>query len=336
MFKPKAIYIEKNIEDYELGRELLEKFKDVPKIEIENHNNIEEMRKKENKEFPKMKANLIIGTRKTHKYQENHKVSDYLVPYTSSGCVAMCMYCYLVCNYNKCAYMRLFVNREQMLEKIIKTANKDFETQGKEFCFEIGSNSDLILENTITGNLRWTIENFANTKHGLLTFPTKFDMVDDILDINHNEKLIVRMSVNPEEIINKVEFGTSRLKGRIEAINKLAEAGYKIGILIAPVILVENWKQLYSELIERLSRELTDKVKKKVFFEIIFMTYSYVHTKINEEAFPNAINLFDKDIMTGRGKGKYMYKNEIRKEGELFLKEQMKKYFPNNQILYIV
>lgn len=336
MFKPKAIYIEKNIENYELGKELLEKYKDVPKIEIENHNNIEEMRKKENKEFPKMKANLIIGTRKTHKYQENHKVSDYLVPYTSSGCIAMCMYCYLVCNYNKCAYMRLFVNREQMLEKIIKTANKDYEQKGKEFTFEIGSNSDLILENTITGNLKWTIENFANTKHGYLTFPTKFDMVDDILDINHNGKIIARMSVNPEEIINKVEFGTSRLKGRIEAINKLAEAGYKIGILIAPVILVDNWKELYGELIERLSRELSDKVKKDVFFEIIFMTYSYVHTKINEEAFPNAINLFNKDIMTGRGKGKYMYKNNIRAEGEEFFRDKMAKYFPNNKILYIV
>ena len=33
----------------------------------------------------------------------------------------------------------------------------------------------------------------------------------------------------------------------IEAINKLVEAGYKIGILIAPVILVENWKELYTE-----------------------------------------------------------------------------------------
>jgi len=336
MFKPKAIYVEKGIENYDLGKKLLEKYKDCPKIEIENHNNIEEMRKKENKEFPKMKANLIIGTRKTHKYQENHKVSDYLVPYTSSGCVAMCMYCYLVCNYNKCAYMRLFVNREQMLEKIIKTADKDFESKEKEICFEIGSNSDLILENTITGNLRWTIENFANTQHGYLTFPTKFDMVDDILDVKHNGKIIARISVNPEEIINKVEFGTSKLKGRIEAINKLAEAGYKIGILIAPVILLDNWKQLYSELIQRLNNELSDKVKKDVFFEIIFMTYSYVHTKINEEAFPNAINLFNKDIMTGRGKGKYMYKNYIRTEGEGFLREQMDKYFPKNKILYIV
>ena len=332
MFKPKGIYYEKEIIEYPLGKQLMEQYKDVPKTIIENHNNIEEMRKKQNSEFPDMKRNLIIGVRKTHKFVENHKTSDYLVPYTSSGCTAMCMYCYLVCNYNKCAYLRLFVNREQMLEKIIKTAQKS----EKELTFEIGSNSDLVLENTITGNLVWTIQNFAKTDKGFLTFPTKFDMVDDILPLEHNGRITIRMSVNPEEIINKVEFGTSRLKGRIEAINKLAEAGYKIGILIAPVILVDNWKKLYTELIQRLNQELSNKVKKNAFFEIIFMTYSYVHTKINEEAFPNAIKLYDQEKMTGRGNGKYGYKEKNRIEAEKIIRELMKKYFPQNKIEYIV
>ena len=332
MFKPKAIYYEKDIENYELGKELMEKYKDIPKIEIASHNAIEEMRKKDNKEFVNMKRNLIIGVRKTHKFVENHKVSDYLVPYTSSGCTASCMYCYLVCNYNKCAYLRLFVNREQMLDKIIKVAEKS----DKNLTFEIGSNSDLILENTITNNLVWTIENFKNSNKGKLTFPTKFDMVDDLLALDHKGKIIIRMSVNPEEIINKVEFGTSRLVGRISAINKLKEAGYEIGILIAPVIFMENWKELYEELIKRLESELSEKLKKDLFFEVIFMTYSYVHTKINEEAFPNAIQLYDKEIMTGRGRGKYWYKEEMRKEGEAFFREKLGKYFPNNEILYIV
>ena len=40
MFKPQAIYYENGIEGYELGKELMEKYKDVPKVEIENHNNI--------------------------------------------------------------------------------------------------------------------------------------------------------------------------------------------------------------------------------------------------------------------------------------------------------
>ena len=332
MFKPDCIYYEKGIENYTLGKELLEKYKDVPKVIIENHNNIEEMRKKENKEFPKMKKNLIIGTRKTHKFVENHKVSDYLVPYTSSGCTAMCMYCYLVCNYNKCAYLRLFVNREQMLEKIIKVAEKS----ENELTFEIGSNSDLILENSITGNLDWTIKEFSKINRGYLTFPTKFDMVDSICKIEHKGKIIPRMSVNPEKIINQVEFGTSRLKERVIAINKLKTAGYKVGILIAPVIFVENWKEEYENIIKYLAENLSEEAKKDIFFEIIFMTYSYVHRMINKEAFPNAITLYKQEQMTGRGRGKYMYKEYIRKEGEIFFREKLTKYFPKNKIVYIV
>ena len=54
MFKPQAIYFESNIKNYELGRELMSKYKDIPKFEIENHNNIEEMRNKPNKEFANM------------------------------------------------------------------------------------------------------------------------------------------------------------------------------------------------------------------------------------------------------------------------------------------
>lgn len=333
MFIPDEIYYEKGIKGYELGISLLKKYPNVPKKIIESHNNIEELRKKPNSEFSNLKKKLIIGIRKTHKYSPNHKVSDFLVPYTSSGCTASCLYCYLVCHYNKCSYLRLFVNREQMLEKITKTANA---STNKELTFEIGSNSDLILENTITGNLPWTIQNFAKSKHGFLTFPTKFDMIEPILGINGIEKIIIRMSVNPEEIINKIEFGTSRLNSRIRAINKLRDAGYKIGILIAPVIFVDNWQKLYGELIQKLADELSESVKKDLFFEIIFMTYSYVHKAINEEAFPNAIKLYNEDLMMMRGRGMYMYKTNLKETAKEFFKSELEKYFPNNKILYMV
>lgn len=244
----------------------------------------------------------------------------------------MCLYCYLVCNFNKCSYLRLFVNREEMLDKIIKVANKS----NKNLTFEIGSNSDLILENTITNNLVWTIENFRKSPKGMLTFPTKFDMVDPILPLNHDGKIIVRMSVNPQDIIKQIEIGTSPLKNRVKAINKLKQAGYKVGILIAPVILVDNWRNLYEELIKYLDENLSIEVKKDVFFEIIFMTYSYVHRMINNDAFPDRINLYNQDIMTVRGRGKYMYKKEVKEEGEVFFRDKLKRYFPSNEILYIV
>ncbi len=309
--KRKQVYYEPSILQYDLGKQLFEKFKkeNAQFYEIESHNNIEELRKKENK-----------------------KVSDFLVPYTSSGCSAMCLYCYLVCNYNKCSYFRYFVNREYMMEKLIKHTKK----YDKQFCYEIGSNSDLILENIVTNNLDYTINEFAKNERGYLTFPTKFGKVENILNYEHKGRIIIRMSVNPQYIIETYELKTSNLKYRVEAINMLVDAGYKVGVLIAPVIMIENYKQLYSQLVEYLYENLNEKAKQKIFFEVIFMTYSYIHRKINEEAFPHIDDLYDKNLMKGRGYGKYCYKDEQREGGKVFINGLLQTYFPKNEIIYMV
>lgn len=329
---PEKVYYERAVLEYELGKYLKDKFPNVPWVEIGNHNNIEQLRTNSNKEFARMKRYLILGIRKTHKYVPNHKLSDFLVPYTSSGCSAMCLYCYLVCNYNKCSYLRLFVNREQMMNKLLKTAN----SSPKDLTFEIGSNSDLVLENTITGNLEWTIEKFGKGNKGFITFPTKFDMVESLLELDHGGRTIIRMSVNPQPVIQKVEIGTSSLNSRIQALNQICDAGYRVGLLIAPVVLVDDWMVQYSELIEKLSDELSAKAKENLYIEVIFMTYSYVHRAINNEAFPNAIELYDKSLMTGRGRGKYCYRESAREPVEQFLREQVSQKLDNMPILYIV
>lgn len=330
--KPTKIFYEPEIEKFALGKQLMAQFPHCPWIKIENHNNIAQLREKENREFSAMKHYLIIGTRKTHKYVENKKISDFLVPYTSSGCSAACLYCYLVCNYNKCSYLRLFVNREQMMQKLIKTAN----SCGADLVFEIGSNSDLVLENTITKNLPWTIETFGRQEKGYLTLPTKFHMVGGLLGLDHRGRTIIRISVNPSEIIRQVELGTSRLENRLEAAENLFCAGYPVGLLIAPVIFLDGWETMYTELLDTIAEKLSLRLKERLRLEIIFMTYSYVHRKINEEAFPGAINLYQSEKMTGRGRGKYWYRAELRQAGEEFFRREIKKRFPKAEIVYIV
>jgi spore photoproduct lyase len=329
---PDAVYYEPEALKYPLGRLLREKYGDKPWIEIESHNSIPELQKRQNREFPKLKRLLILGVRKTHKYVPNHKVSNFLVPFTSSGCSAMCLYCYLVCNYNKCSYLRIFVNREQMMERLIGESIKADTPQ----TFEIGSNSDLILENQITDNLTWIIENFGAQGRGTITFPTKFSMVESLLNLNHQGKVLFRMSLNPEEIVRRVEIGASPLSDRIRALNNMCDAGYRVGILLAPVIMLPGWRDMYGSLLERLASELSEKVKREAFIEIIFMTYSFVQNFINTEAFPHALQIFDRESMTGRGRGKYCYREPLREEGEAFLREKTKQSLGDMPILYVV
>lgn len=119
------------------------------------------------------------------------------------------------------------------------------------------------------------------------------------------------------------------------AVNRMCEAGYPCGLLIAPVMLVDGWKAMYTELLEQLRDDLTEKAQKQMFLEIIMMTYSYVHRAINSEAFPNALDLYDKQLMTGRGRGRYCYRPEARAEAEEFLRSEIKRILGNVKILYI-
>ena len=334
LFLPQKVYYEPQILEYEQGRQLINKYSNLklPLIEIESHNKIEELRSLPDSEFVNLKKYLILGVRKSTRLIENNRSADFIVPFTSSGCSAFCLYCYLMCTFFKGSYLRVFVNRDDMLNEIRKKSDKTGELK----IYEIGSNSDMLLENSITDNLEWAIEQFALIKNAACTFATKFAEVDSLLNLNHNGKTKMRISVNPEYIIKNIEFGTSNLISRCEAANKMFEAGYKIGINIAPIILIDGWQQHYLSMFDILSSVLCERLKNQAFFELIFMTFGLANELINNAALPNAVNVFNKSIMKPKGRGKYCYKDEIISEAKSFFIEQIKKRFPLAVISYIV
>lgn len=333
-FIPLRVYYEEVVEEYEQGKELLERYKkmDIPLILIKAHHKIEELRCRPNKEFTKMKKYLILGTRKTVNLTPNDKSADFIVPFTSSGCTASCLYCYLVCNFNTNSYLRIFMNRDEMLSKVKKMIKKS----GEHKVYELGCNSDMVLENTITGNLKWAIEQFGKLENATVTFATKFDAVDDLLTAEHNGHTQMRVSINPQEIIRKVEFGTSSLNDRIAAANKMFEAGYRIGLNIAPIILEEGWEAMYENMFREVKELLLPELKEQLFVEVIFMTYGLPNFYINTECMPNAVNLLDKEKMKPKGPGKYTYRNEIRNPAENVIRGFIGKYLPEASISYIV
>ena len=333
IIKPQIIYVEKGCEAYPLGKQLIEKYTamDVPLIWVDDHNNIPSLRARPNADFPKMKNILVLGIRKSLTHRRNNKTSDFLVPYTSSGCSAMCLYCYLVCTYYKCAYLRIFVNREAMMKKLKAAAAK---YPGS--VFEIGSNSDLVLENTVSGNLEWSITQFRDVHDATLTLPTKFDMVNSLLELDHNHNVTIRMSLNPQEIIRRVELGTSNLTARMGALNRLYHAGYDVGILVAPVILLDGYQEMYERLFQQMADTLDPKILRSTAIEIIFMTYGTVTRTINDEAFPNAVQLYDPEIMSYCGRHRSGYKPETKQKASEFLKDRIARYLSDARIAYIV
>jgi len=152
-----------------------------------------------------MKRFLVIGIRKDPQICSQSKVSDYRFPIPLPGCSAMCLYCYLVCHYNNCSLFKALVNREQMLNKIIKTRKK----ADKEMTFEIGSNSDLVLENTITGNLTWP-SNPLQKRSWIFDLSHEFHTVD-VHSALHPQRTTHCQNERKfrSRVIRQVEFGTS-------------------------------------------------------------------------------------------------------------------------------
>jgi spore photoproduct lyase len=219
-----------------------------------------------------------------------------------------------------------------MMAKLKRAAAK----ADRDLVFEIGSNSDLVLENTVTGNLAWTVDEFAASAWGRLTLPTKFDMVDGLLPLRHGGRTTVRMSLNPVDIIKRVEFGTSGLDERIGALKKLHDAGYPVGILIAPLILLPGWQSFYEGLFERMAEGLPASLLASAPFELIFMTYGYAHRQINPSAFPASADLYDAALMAPCGRGRFGYRKAVKDEAAQFFREKLEYYFPQSTVAYIV
>lgn len=276
LFDPKEIYIEDKALDYYLGKKLHDHYSltKKPIHIISEHHKIPELRNLPDEEFNNMKKLLIIGTRKSLKISDNERSADFIVPFTSSGCSARCLYCYLMCTFFTNSYLRIFVNRDDIWKSILRKS----ESLNNEAVFEIGSNSDMVLEDSITGNLQWAIEKFAYLKNGRATLATKFADIDPLLNLDHKGKTQIRISVNPKKYVGKIEIGTSILEKRIEAANKLCYAGYRVGINIAPVMLLEDWKTQYEQLFTQLAESLNKLVKDQLFM-LTFLKYIKNHAR---------------------------------------------------------
>ncbi|HOV69083.1 MAG TPA: spore photoproduct lyase, partial [Clostridia bacterium] len=108
------------------------------------------------------------------------------------------------------------------------------------------------------------------------------------------------------------------------------------GINIAPIILIEGWQDMYRDMFDTMEKLLDPQLKRRTFFEIIFMTYGYAHQKINPAAFPNAIDVFNPDLMRPKGRGKLCYTMEARQPAIDFLKSEISARFPESTISYII
>ena len=63
----------------------------------------------------------------------------------------------------------------------------------------------------------------------------------------------MRFSVNSATVANRFEGGTARVGARLDALRRLAEAGYPVGVTIAPVMPLPGWENEYAHLLSSIA-----------------------------------------------------------------------------------
>ncbi len=336
-FVPQLVYIEPRALDYPLGKMLKEKFTKMG-LEIRettSHNQVRNLPGENHfQKYRIAKSTLVVGVRKTLSFDSSKPSAEYAIP-LATGCMGHCHYCYLQTTMGSKPYIRTYVNTEEIFD----AADQYMKERAPELTrFEASCTSDIVGVDHLTHSLKKAIEFFGKSSFGKLRFVTKFAHVDHLLDAEHKGRTRFRFSVNDDYIIKYFEPGTSRLKERIEAAVKVAEAGYPLGFIVAPIYLHDGWKEGYKGLFDQLEAALPAFARKDLTFELIQHRFTKPAKRVIQENYPMTKLELDeakRKYKWGRyGIGKYIYQTEQQEDIQNTLGGYIDNYFPQAKLEY--
>ncbi|QOR36256.1 spore photoproduct lyase [Clostridium sp. 'deep sea'] len=336
MFKPKYVYIEKDALDYSLGKKIHEYFKNTnSEIILLKGNRVtglptDSMQNR----HQHGKNSLVVAVRKSLKFQTCKPSAHYQLPLVT-GCMGNCEYCYLQTRFSKSPFTKLYVNIPEILAKA-----EDYIKEREDITiFEGAAVSDPVPVEPYTGALAKSIEFFANNKKARFTFVTKYNSVDSLLKLNHNNHTTIRFSLNIDSVIKKFEHRTPNLRLRLEAAHKIAKSGYALGFIIAPVMLEGNWQDDYLGLLNNINNQFKN-IKKPIVIEVISHRFTAKAKETILSLHPNSelpMSEEDRKFKFGQfGYGKYIYPKEKMQEMKQFFENHIKNMGDKWRIKYII
>lgn len=338
-FDPDLVYFEPQALEYPLGQKLYAYFQktDIPIKMTTSHNRITGMPgDNEAQKYRYAKRTLVVGVRKTLDFDPSKPSAEYAIP-LATGCAGHCHYCYLQTTLSSKPYTRVYVN----LDEILARAQHYIDERQPEITrFEAACTGDPVSFEHLTGALRYYIAFMADQEYGRLRFVTKFANIDSLLDVVHNGHTRIRFSINTSYVIRNFEPGTSSFEERIEAAGKIAEAGYPLGFIIAPIILYNGWKEDYADLLQRLHERIGSLNLPGLEFELIQHRFTKVAKNAILARYPKTkldMEEENRQLKWGRyGRFKYVYKKETAADMEQTLRDLVLSRFPQAHIAYFV
>ncbi len=242
-----------------------------------------------------------------------------------TGCPYSCSYCILQ-DYLETKDPIFFTNIDDMEKELLRFTKKQ-----KYLRIGTGELSDSLAFDTETKYSNKILSIFENFPEVIFEFKTKSININSILKYKKVLKnIVVSWSLNPQIIIEREEHFSPDLDSRLRAIAEVQSKGYKIGIHFDPIILIENWKTYYRNLIKEISK--------------IINPQNIAWWSMGTLRFPHSLRkhifkfkdsfLFSGELIKGYD-GKYRYFKPIRIEVFKFIKQEIQSIISDKTPLYL-
>jgi spore photoproduct lyase len=289
---------------------------------------------------------VVVAPPSTLKPQPIPPSADWRID-LAKGCPAHCQYCYLAGSLTGPPVTRAYANLDDVLAGIGTHAGRGTITSGtaerghEGTTFELSCYTDPLGIEHVTGSLSAAIARVGSGEYGedvSLRFTTKFADVDPLLDLPHGRRTRMRVSVNAEEVARRFDGGTAPVAARTEALRRVALAGYRVGLTIAPVMPVPDWQESYGALLDRVSAALGDVPDLDLTVEIITHRFTPGSKDVLLDWYPNTRLEMDEDLRSEKrtkfGGVKYVYPREVMREMRSWFADAVEHRLPGAQLLY--
>jgi spore photoproduct lyase len=254
----------------------------------------------------------------------------------AQGCPAHCQYCYLAGSLSGPPVVRVYANLPEILQNLHHYQGSAHTT------FEASCYTDLLGIEHLTGGLSKSIEHFSTFSNTQLRFVSKFAAIEPLLSIDHKNNTRCRISLNAPLVSRRLEGGTASVPERLLALRKLAlpkeqgGGGYPVGVVLAPIMPIENWREHYSELLHNIRATLDFSCD--LTFELISHRFTPGSKELLLEWYPNTSLEMDESTRAVKrnkfGGLKYVYTPGVMKELRTFFEQEIKHLFPEATVLY--
>jgi len=262
----------------------------------------------------------------------------------AEGCPAHCSYCYLAGSLQGPPVTRVYANLEEILAVLptylglgrITSRSRARTHEGT--TFEASCYTDPLAIEPLTGSLAALIRYFGKWDAPVqLRFTSKFADVDALLDLPHGGRTRMRASVNPPAFA-RFEGGTDPVAARLNALRKMAEAVYKVGLTIAPIIAADGWREAYGELLAMAADALSGAPALDLTAELITHRFTPGSRKVLAGWYPGSELEMDPERRTEKrtrfAGTKFVYPPELMAELKSFFFTQLAQRLPEARILY--